>query len=225
MITLPASIGAFKPSAGSGDPYWANTSSLLHFDGSNGSTSFTDEKGKIWTPSGNAQISTAQSRFGGASGYFDGTGDWIDVAPSTDYQFGTGPFTIEGFFYSLPRSQNRAIFSIMSNWTLYLTAGDVLTLFDGSTNILGAGFRNNNNWHYFALLFDGTNIKISADGGSFSSSPFSMNLSSTNFRIGAAANGTSNFYGYIDEFRITKGIARYPTAPAVPSSPFPNFGP
>lgn len=224
MIHLPPALGIYRPpTGGGGDPYWANVSSLLHFEGANGSATFTDQKPRIWAPSGNAQISTARSRFGSSAGYFDGSGDWIDAAPSADFQFGTSPFTIEGFFYSLPLSQNRAIFSIMTNWTLYLTAGNVLNLFNGTTNIVGVGFRGDNNWHYFTLSFDGANIKLAADGSSFNSAPFAMNLSSTNFRIGAAANGSSNFYGYIDEFRVTKGVDRYPTAPPVPSSPFPNF--
>ena len=49
------------------------TKLLLHCNGTDGSTTFTDEIGKTVTANGNAQIDTAQSKFGGASGLFDGT--------------------------------------------------------------------------------------------------------------------------------------------------------
>lgn len=88
-----------QPSGGGGgDPHWANVVSLLHFDGANGSTTFTDEKGKTWTASGNAQISTAQSMFGGASALFDGSGDFISTADSTDWFLESGDLTLEFFF-------------------------------------------------------------------------------------------------------------------------------
>src|SRR5690606_34123168 len=78
------------------DPYWSSVSSLLHFNGSNGSTTFTDEKGVGWTASGDAEISTAQSKFGGSSLSLDGTGDWLD-ASNAGFTFGTGDFTIEAW--------------------------------------------------------------------------------------------------------------------------------
>ena len=58
------------------------TKSLLHFNGSDGSTTITDESGKTWTAYDNAQIDTAQSKFGGASMLLDGVGDYIKT---TDY--------------------------------------------------------------------------------------------------------------------------------------------
>lgn len=68
---------------------------LLHFDGSDGSTTFTDEVSHTMTPAGDAQIDTAQSKFGGASGLFDGTGDYVNTdTDGTNFPFGTGDFTI-----------------------------------------------------------------------------------------------------------------------------------
>ena len=66
----------------------ANTKSLLHFDGANNSTTFTDETGKTWTAHGNAKISTAQYKFPTGSGLFDGTGDYIDTPDHADFNFG-----------------------------------------------------------------------------------------------------------------------------------------
>ena len=85
-----------------GDPYWSSVSLLLHMNGSNGSTTFTDSSSNNYTVTayGHAQISTAQSKFGGASGLFDGSVDYIRATPSTNLQFG-GDFTLELQVYPL----------------------------------------------------------------------------------------------------------------------------
>jgi hypothetical protein len=80
------------------DPDFANVSLLLHMDGSNGSTTFPDSSsnGLTVTRYGNAQISTAQSKFGGASAYFDGAGDYLELPnPNTAIGAVAGDFTIE----------------------------------------------------------------------------------------------------------------------------------
>ena len=64
------------------DPYFNNVSLLLRGNGINGSTTIIDESAtpKTVTVYGNAQISTAQSKFGGASIYLDGTGDYLGLS-------------------------------------------------------------------------------------------------------------------------------------------------
>jgi len=77
----------------------AYTVSLLQFDGSDGSTTFTDGATggtHTWSASGNAQIDTAQYKFG-QSGLFDGAGDKIVSDYSSDWNLGSGDFTIDGF--------------------------------------------------------------------------------------------------------------------------------
>src|SRR5687768_6144765 len=71
------------------------TVALLHMDGADGSTTFTDESGKTWTARGDAQIDTAQSVFGGASGRLDGNGDFVDTPDHADWDFGSGDFTLD----------------------------------------------------------------------------------------------------------------------------------
>src|SRR5690606_24814837 len=76
--------------AGPGLKYAA---SLLHFNGANGSSTITDERGRAWVRFGNAQISTAQSKFGGASLLLDGAGDWVETGSSLeDFRFGLDDF-------------------------------------------------------------------------------------------------------------------------------------
>jgi hypothetical protein len=66
-------------------------------DGANASTSFIDNSPtpKTVVANGNIQISTAQSKFGGASAYFDGSGDFLQIANNQDFNMGSGDFTIE----------------------------------------------------------------------------------------------------------------------------------
>jgi PKD repeat protein len=71
-----------------------NVSSWMHMNGTNGATTFIDQQGIAWTTNGNAQISTNTYKYGGASGKFDGNGDYIST-PSGSFAFGTGNFTIE----------------------------------------------------------------------------------------------------------------------------------
>jgi hypothetical protein len=83
------------------DPYYQNVSLLIHCDGSNGSTTITDSGPKGKSPSsvnGDAKISTAQSKFGGASLLLDGSGDYINYGDDADFEFGSSDFTVERSF-------------------------------------------------------------------------------------------------------------------------------
>src|SRR5262249_6213557 len=77
---------------------------LLHFNAPDATTGFFDDNfggsAHVWTAAGNAQIDTAQSKFGGSSGLFDGTGDWISTPDSADFTLGTGDFTVD--FWARP---------------------------------------------------------------------------------------------------------------------------
>ena len=85
--------------AGQSDPYFSNVVLLMHFDGANKATTFTDVKGHVMTPNGSAQTRTTQSVFGGSSGYFDGTSAYLTAPPSDDWNFYAGDFTVELFVY------------------------------------------------------------------------------------------------------------------------------
>ena len=76
--------------------YNASTVSLYHFNGSDTSTTMTDDLGHASTAAGNAQLDTSQKKFGTASLLLDGTGDEVKSdATSTDWTMGTGDFTAE----------------------------------------------------------------------------------------------------------------------------------
>ena len=90
------------------DASYSSVSLLLHGNGINGSTTITDNSPspKTVTAVGNAQISTAQSKFGGGSIAFDGTGDYLTTPNNSDYQFGTSDFTVECWINTTDTSFN-----------------------------------------------------------------------------------------------------------------------
>ena len=79
------------------DPYFYSNSLLLYGDGVDASTAIVDSSlnNHAITVNGDAQISTNQSKFGGSSLYFDGNGDYLTSPTNTDFEFGTGDFTVE----------------------------------------------------------------------------------------------------------------------------------
>jgi hypothetical protein len=218
------------------DPYFGAISLLLHMNGANASTYFPDHSYNALavTANGNAQISTAQSKFGGASALFDGTGDYLSCS-STSLLFGIGNFTIELWFnVSVAFSGTSQTFAGVwsaSNyaWLLQATSTSVVCAFgNGSayaTQITGNWTAPSTaTWNHLAVTRSGTNAYIFLNGTQLATTTVSTNISGTGaMSIGRNADGDQQYMtGYIDSLRITKGIARYTTAFTPPTAQFPN---
>ena len=210
-------------------------------DGANGSTTFTDNSANALavTPVGNTQISTTQSKYGGASAYFDGAGDSLTASGSAgQFAFGANPFTIEFWLYAQNVTTRQGLYSNNINSSGGLNSGPVFAIRGlGSTGKLGVGNVGQadrvetsdnailiNTWHHIALVREGTSTnqtKIYVDGVIAGQGTMADNFSVSR----DAAVGRTIFYseflnGFIDDFRITKGVAR--TFTAAPTSAFPN---
>lgn len=228
------------------DPYWAAVVSLLHFDGADGSTAFPDVTGRSWYRSG-ADISTTQSKFGGASGRFDDPGDRIWTAAHADLTFGSGDFTVELWFFATTAAGSAYVYrplisrddvSLGTNrgWLIILdgdNAGKVV--FAGSvgmarSTVMSTSAPTLNVWNHVAAVRDGGNLRLYLNGVQEGSAAISgaLNSPSIETRIGVGQNGAGilgpGFLGYIDDARITKGVCRYPggTTFTPPTAPFPN---
>jgi hypothetical protein len=229
-----AQAGYVASATGVDDSY---TKALLHVNGSDASTTFTDESGKTWTPVGNAQIDTAQSKFGGASGLFDGTDDNITTPDSDDFYFGTGAFTIDFWFrlsafptdgnlwgvsgqYANSSSYWRLLFRNSAGvywWHLH-TYGSTI---DMQKNLPAISLGT---WYHFALVRNGNSWYMFQDGVKLETTYTNSNAMPD---VGAiltlgrdVAVGTAWFPGWIDEFRISKGIARWTTNFTPPTLPY-----
>jgi hypothetical protein len=146
----------------------ANTLLLLHMDSS--PTPFNDDNGtirvkRLATPRGAASISTTQSRFGGSSIIFDGSTAHIDVVPASDFNFGTGNFTVEAWIYVNNVNNIRAIWGNSSSG-FYIQTNRSLNFFNSATGQV-AGLSNAiplNTWTHVAFTANGATAKIWIDG-------------------------------------------------------------
>jgi hypothetical protein len=188
---------------------------------------------------GNAQISTTQSKFGGSSMYFDGTGDGLDIRDTELLEFGNGNFTVEGWvrFAALPG--NTGIAAIVGKWDgssqkswymyIYNNGGTYQLYFsyttNGSTNInpLANVTISTNTWYHMAVCRDGANLRMFLDGTQVGST---HNIATDTIfggtypaQVGRVA-GTHDLNGYIDDLRITK-YARYTANFTAPTAAFP----
>ncbi len=216
----------WPPTAGE-DPYFANVSLLLRGDGANGSTVFTDSSLNNFTMSsfGNAQISTVESKYGGSSMYFDGAGDYIQSPSSSAFAYGTGDFTVEMWLYPINgvsgfRTFYNNLLSAGNNngfylWTQPASAGfysidllpsDVAYIIDSSGNNIAAAA-----WSHFAVCRSGTTVRIFVNGSQVSTATMTTNITATQIRLANPLGNSSgaDWNGYIDDLRITKGVARY----------------
>ena len=213
-----------------GDPNFSSVSLLLHMNGSNGSTTFTDSSSNALTvtASGNAQISTAQSKFGGASGLFDGSGDYLSLSTASALGMGSGDFTIEYFVrftasgtqvHLDQRGSGTALYIYSSGTTLYF-ADDV------ANRITGTSALTADTWHHIAVSKSGSSTKLFVDGtqvGSTYTDSTDYGASKPLY-IATYYQASAVFLnGNIDELRITKGVARYTANFTAPTAAFPDY--
>lgn len=197
------------------------------------------------TSIGNVSPSTSVKKFGTASAYFDGDGDFLSVN-SDGFAPGTGAMTIEMWvnFASLPDNgsisgfcgtlQEPGYAGNNSWWLGLLNQGGTTYLNlgrhgDGQIYAKTEWSPNANTWYYVAAVKqESGNIRLFVDGVSLSVTQSSSsgwadnNFSQTNFCIGVIAT-PAYFNGYIDDLRVTKGIARYTSNFTPPTAPFPNI--
>lgn len=223
-----------------GDSDFSSVTLLLHGDGTNGSTTIVDSgpSPKTVTAYGNAQISTAQSKFGGSSLYFDGTGDYLTLSDGSDWAFGTGDFTIEFWMYATAFATNHSYGSCLVDsrranesylgFALFANASGVLTAWDANSvaHQSSSGAVGTSTWAHIAISRASGTQKVFVAGTqviSYSSSYDHTGQRLTVATVVDAANTGANFKltGYIDDLRITKGVARYTADFTVPDVAFP----
>jgi hypothetical protein len=225
-----------------GDPFFSNVSLLLHGNGTNGSTTIIDSSPtpKTVTAVGNAQISTAQSKFGGSSIVFDKVDDQLTFASSNDFAFETGNFTIEAWTYSrdvstaargwfqtstttggLQANYNNGI-SIAQGANSVGSAlnGGIFVAIDGNYFGSNSAVLIANQWQHIAVTRSGGTCRVFVDGTQVGSRASSANLTGSNLVVGGYYSTLYLFDGYIDDLRITKGIARYTSNFTPPAAPF-----
>jgi hypothetical protein len=213
------------------DPNFSSVSLLLRMDGTNGSTTFTDSSSNAFavTAFGNAQVTTTDPRFGTGALALDGSGDYLTVAADADFQFGTGNFTVECWVYvNSSGNSNNGLFTFggtssglavavyQGQWYLTTAGGGGTAMGSFTTGI----------WQHLAVARSGSSLRMFINGTQTGSTlTNSTNLSDNALKVGYYYSSSFSINARIDEFRVTKGIARYTSNFTPPTEPFPTSGP
>lgn len=207
---------------------------VLHFDGANGATTTIDSSPapKTVTFINGAVIDTTNSKFGGSSlKCGDGVDDYALVDDSADWHFGNGDFSIDFWLKRTAVSSAAENVCGQGSSTLaggyhyfQLQASNVIQYRANDDTIVtgSAGAIADTNWHHVAVVRSGATIAVAVDGAWGTSNNIgttALTDSSGRFAIGQLGEyvGGSSFNGWIDEFRVSKGVARW--TPGVAFSP------
>jgi len=217
--------------------FWAppadtSTLSLLHFNGSNGSTTITDSKGIAWTNAGSVPLSTSTSKFGTAS----------LMAPTAANTFlysndpvfnkaGLAVFTVECWFNGTAVAYNTIFETTIGTTTaarplaMVTTPSAQIQVTIGNSSLSGWDVYANygsgvtaNTWHHIAVVGDGTNIKVYLNGASIYSGAHPNWSSGADYQsFGTPFYSTGQIY--IDEFRYSDSV-RYTGTFTPPTAEF-----
>ncbi|MFH0832076.1 MAG: LamG domain-containing protein [archaeon] len=216
------------------------TKLLLHMDGTNASTNFIDisrTPHTVWAQ-GQAHVETSQSKFGGASLRLDGTGDYLSLADSDDWAFGTGDFTIDTWVRFNSISDNQDLFGqYVDNNNFWVSNFNRDNGHLGMMFTVGGIYKGDyeftfspsiNTWYHLAYVRNGINFYIFVNGVSQTltvNTAFGTNdvgnLASVLY-VGDMLYSSTHYYfnGWLDELRISKGIARWTSAFSVPTQQY-----
>lgn len=235
MMLLSVQRPKLVVASGGNDSY---TKSLLHFDGADAATSVTDVavggSGHTWTFNGNAQLDTAEQKFGTASLLLDGTGDYIDAADSTDWNTGSSNFTIDCWIRLNSTGARQVVCgqinapagnAASANW-IEVNASNVLQSYvgpGGATLLNGGTSLSAGTWYHVALVRNGDRYDFYLNGTSDGNVTVSGAAVDSANRMSIGRLGEYNgfyFNGWIDEWRFSNGLARWTSAFTPPSSPY-----
>jgi hypothetical protein len=218
---------------GSIDSY---TKALLHMDGAEAGTTFVDELGHAITATGAPKTKSLAGHFGNAAALFDGANDYLRMGTSADFDLNTGNFTIDCWvkvpFVQTTRNLICANKAWAANaWTFYTghssATANKVCLWSYNHNAGAAAVMesttsvNTCNWTHVALVRNGNLFTLYINGISEATHTITESMDGGGDQylyIGGV--GTDRFSGYIDEFRLSKGVARWTANFVPPNSPY-----
>ena len=246
VIEYPAEFG------GAGDADFASVALLADQDGPNGATVYTEVSNNAFSANfvGSAQLDTSQKKWGSASCFFLAAGSYQEYPDDPAFSLGSGDFTIEGWarFNSFPAVGDEM--TLVSQWSIGTSSdrafavsviqdggairfrGEATSVFEQGS--LPAGSTLINTWYHFVMQASaGGVLSLWFDGLLEFEAPVifgPMNDSTETVKLGVYdPGGGANagwFDGYLDDVRITVGVARYPTGGNItpPTAAFPTSG-
>jgi hypothetical protein len=210
-----------------------NTKLLLHFD-QYPIIDFSSTQNTINNT--DVERSSAQSKFGGYSGLFNGTSAFLSVPHSSDFNFGSSNFTVDFWLYSLGQVSSTSLVQSSYNglpgelkfgWMIYYTGGNTLRFYwtvDGGNWSLIQGGVSFSGWEHIAVVRNGNNIRIYLNGevlanGGITGSIYDPDQPLLIGRRDTATFPGDFFNGYLDELRISN-VARWTDEFTPPTSAY-----
>lgn len=164
----------------------------------------------------------------------DNSDNFLEIPFSSGLDLTTGDFSIETWVF-MPVAIDDSIIatgkhsSLDRGWTLKISGDKKLVfMMYGSTVYTVKSVRSvqSNRWVHIAASRDGNTLRLFVDGILTASDTIASGITaSSNIRIGIGIDGKSAFVGYLDDFRITKGVPRYTSSFAIPNGEFDSLDP
>lgn len=231
------------------DPYFSSVVQLAHFDGTNGSTTYTNScpRGNTLANGQNTSLNTSAKQWGTASVRASGINSWVHAASHADYNFSTSDWTIEFWVNPdnllLNSGSNAKVYydmrdtSLTAAWLPTISAnngtGNLRYFANGAQRIAGADVMVATTWNYVALCRNSGTTRLfhGVAGGNATQVGSNFTDSNTYVQGGITLTAAGNFGSgapggstamYIDDLRVTNGVGRYTTTFLVPTQAFPN---
>jgi hypothetical protein len=248
-IYVPGKVVLKKDGVAATDTNIREVSLLLHGNGTNGSTTITDSSltPKTVTAVGNAQISTAiADPFGDSTKgilRFNANTDYFRTPVNTAFAFGSGDYTIEAWLYMTSVTGYKTIFAsgnsdgtgVSANYGVYVNGGTSLEIFNNGVGPVKINIPvsiSANTWRFISISRSSSITYVHVGGILAGSGTDSFSYASSSNVRGSSSligrddelNAALTFAGYMDDVRITKGVARYGSSNySIPAAPFPDF--
>jgi len=205
------------------------TKLLLHSDGANNSETFIDETAKTVTAIGNARMDTSNTKFGSSSADFDGNNSCLSLADSSDWDFGSGNFSIDFWIKVNSLASNQFIFGQANpggnrggtSFWLSISTDGAINFYPSNGSLpdyvltTAAKLTVDSVFHHIAIVRSADVVYCYIDGlqdAAKLSLPASYTLIDVPYQFAVGRMGeypVSCANCNIDEFRVSKGIARW----------------
>ena len=198
-------------------------------NGTGGITSITSAK-QI-TSNGTPKISTAQFKFSGSSMLLnptDGTTDYVSIASTSEFSFGTSNYTIDFWVYRNRTGVTEFLYDMRTSATqisptIYISSSNFINYYvNGADRISGITTVSASSWYHVAVSRQGTSTRLFVNGNLEGTYTDSNNYAERPVVVGARYDGVFGFYGYVDELRVSKGVSRFTSAFDVDQVTFTN---
>ena len=158
----------------------------------------------------------------GGSGYFDGTGDYLNTS-GANLAVGTGDFTYQFWMYALANNKSifdtRTVNNTATGFTFLLNSSNFLSIYTNSSILTASTAVTLNAWNFVSLVRSSGTLTIYLNGVSVGSAAFSNNLTDSTIKVGNYVDDSGAYSGYISGLQILKGTAASGAILTAPPTP------